>query len=262
MAKRRFTLTYGPARSHRVDLLLPRGDGPFPVVVLIHGGFWRRPYGRRLMAGLARDVAAHGWAAWNIEYRRVGQRGGGWPGTLDDVAAAVDALADACTLTGMDVPLDLSRVVVVGHSAGGHLALWVAARPGLPAGVPGAGPRVTVAAAVSQAGVADLVAGAYEHLGRDACRELLGGAPDEVPDRYAAASPMALLPLGVPLLAVHGDADDRVPIHQSETFVAAARAAGDHAELVALPGVDHFAVIDPDHRAWHVARDFVASIVA
>ena len=204
--------------------------------MLIHGGFWRRPYGRRLMVGLARDVVQHGWAAWNIEYRRVGQQGGGWPGTLEDVAAAVDALADLDALAGLDVPLDLERVVAVGHSAGGHLALWLASRPGLPAGTPGAAPRVTVAAAVSLAGVADLVAGADEGLGRDACQELLGGGPDDVPDRYAMASPMARLPLAVPLLAVHGDADDRVPISQSETFVAAAAAAGDRAELVALAG--------------------------
>ena len=250
MTKRRFTVTYGPARSHRADLLLPTGTGPFPVVVLVHGGFWRRPYGRRLMVGLARDVVQHGWAAWNIEYRRVGQQGGGWPGTLEDVAAAVDALADLDALAGLDVPLDLERVVAVGHSAGGHLALWLASRPGLPAGTPGAAPRVTVAAAVSLAGVADLVAGADEGLGRDACQELLGGGPDDVPDRYAMASPMARLPLGVPLLAVHGDADDRVPISQSETFVAAAAAAGDRAELVALPGVDHFAVIDPADGSW------------
>jgi acetyl esterase/lipase len=240
---------------------LPRGDGPFPVVVLVHGGFWRRPYGRRLMVGLARDVVQHGWAAWNIEYRRIGQQGGGWPGTLDDVAAAVDALADVPTLTGVEVPLDLSRVVAVGHSAGGHLALWLAARPGLPAGVPGAQPRVAVAAAVSQAGVADLVAGAEERLGRGACLELLGGGPDEVPDRYTATSPMARLPLGVPILAVHGDEDDRVPLRQSETFVAAARAAGDQAVLVALAGVDHFAVIDPAHHSWRIVTDFVGSVV-
>ena len=261
MASRRHTVTYGPTRSHRADLLMPRGDGPFPVVVLVHGGFWRRPYGRALMVGLARDVVAQGWAAWNIEYRRVGQRGGGWPGTLDDVAAAVDALADLPALTGAEQPLDLSRVVSVGHSAGGHLALWLACRPGLPGAAPGADPRVVVAAAVSQAGVADLVAGAEEHLGRDACRELLGGGPGDVPERYAVASPMARLPLGVPLLAVHGDADDRVPISQSERFVAAACAAGDRAELVALPGVDHFAVIDPAHGSWHAVRRFVAANV-
>ena len=255
------TVTYGPARSHRADLLLPTGSGPFPVVVLVHGGFWRRPYGRRLMVGLARDVVQHGWAAWNIEYRRVGQQGGGWPGTLEDVAAAVDALADLDALAGLDVPLDLERVVAVGHSAGGHLALWLASRPGLPAGTPGAAPRVTVAAAVSLAGVADLVAGADDGLGRNACQELLGGGPDDVPDRYAMASPMARLPLAVPLLAVHGDADDRVPISQSETFVAAAAAAGDTAELVALPGVDHFAVIDPAHGSWDEVRRFIAAVV-
>ena len=156
------------------------------------------------MTPLARDLAARGIAAWNIEYRRVGQEGGGWPGTLEDVAAAADAVVG---LEGVDA----SRVATVGHSAGGHLALWLAARHRLPEGAPGAGPRLRPLGAVSQAGVSDLVAGARAGLGGGACQALLGGEPDDVPERYAVASPAALLPLGVPQLLVHGARDDLVP---------------------------------------------------
>lgn len=238
---------------HAADLYLPSGPGPHPVVVLVHGGFWRAAYDRSLMVPLAVDLAARGYAAWNIEYCRLGQPGGGWPGTLEDVAASVDALADLPESLG----LDLDRVVSVGHSAGGHLALWLAARPKLPKGAPGADPRVTMKAAVSQAGVADLESG--RDLGQGAARELLGGAPEDVPGRYATASPAALLPLGVPLLCVHGDRDDRVPIEQSEKFVAAARAAGDDAQLATFPGMGHFEVIDPAHPSWRAVADWLDS---
>lgn len=246
-------LAYGADPSAFGELTLPPGDGPVPVVVVVHGGFWRSAYGLDLGRPLAADLARAGVAAWNVEYRRVGD-GGGWPATFADVAAAVDLLAGP----GQEAAggrLDLGRVVAVGHSAGGHLAAWLAARPGLPAGTPGAGPRVRLRGVVSQAGVLDLVDCAEQCLGRGAVAELLGGRPDRVPDRYALASPAARVPLGVPVVAVHGDADANVPIRQSERYVAAALAAGDDAELVRLPGVDHFAVIDPADPAWRTCRD-------
>lgn len=239
-------IAYGEHPSQCAELHLPPGDGPHPVVVLVHGGFWRQAYDSSLMVPLAVDLRARGFAVANLEFRRVGQPGGGWPGTFLDVAAGVDRLGR------VDVAgsLDLEHVVTVGHSAGGHLALWLAARPGLPAGCPGAEPLVRVTAAVSLAGVADLRTADAESLGRGAAAELLGGGAEAVPDRYALASPRARLPLGVPQLLVHGDADDTVPVTQSENYAAAARAAGDDVELVALSGVDHFAVIDPAHAAW------------
>lgn len=246
-------LAYGPDRATFGELTLPPGAGPAPVVVVVHGGFWRQAFGLELGRPLAADLANAGLAAWNVEYRRIGG-GGGWPATFDDVAAAVDALAGPAQ-EAAGGRLDLDRVVAVGHSAGGHLAAWLAARPGLPAGAPGAGPRVRLRGALSQAGVLDLVDAAQTGVGASAVTDLLGGTPAGVPDRYALASPAALVPLGVPVVCVHGTADVNVPLRQSERFVAAAEAAGDPAELVVLPGADHFAVIETHTEAWRTCRD-------
>jgi acetyl esterase/lipase len=249
-------LDYGPHPSQFAELTLPTGNGPpRAVVAVVHGGFWRQAYGLELGRPLAADLAAAGFAAWNVEYRRVGG-GGGWPATFTDVATALDLLAGAPG-EAAGGRLTMDRVLAVGHSAGGHLATWLAARPGLPPSAPGAGPRVRLAGVVSQAGVLDLVDAAERGVGAGAVDDLLGGAPSAVPDRYALASPTALVPLGVPVVCVHGTSDDRVPLRQSERFVAAARAAGDPAELVVLPEVDHFAVIDPAAHAWRSCRDAV-----
>jgi acetyl esterase/lipase len=245
-------VAYGDHPDQVGNLHLPAGDesrlaggaaGTWPAVVLIHGGFWRWGWDRTLTTRLAHDLAGRGFAAWNIEYRRVGQEGGGWPGTFEDVAAAVDAL-------GRMKEVDTTRVAAVGHSAGGHLALWLAARRRLPARAPGAAPGVSLRGAVSQAGVCDLVRGAVDDLGGGACAALLGGSPAEVPERYAVASPAALLPLGVSQLLVHGDRDDTVPPGQSRAYVQAARAADDDVDLVEFRGADHFDVVEPGHASW------------
>ena len=182
---------------------------------------------------------------WNLEYRRIGWRSrGGWPATFEDVAAGIDALGEA------GERLDLDRVVAIGHSAGGHLALWAAARPGLPAGAPGAEPRVRVAGAVAQAGVVDLREAARAGLSRGAAEILLGGPPDRVPERYELVSPIERLPLGVPQLLVHGDADESVPPSMARRYAERAVDAGDRCELVELPGCGHFEHLDPASRAW------------
>jgi acetyl esterase/lipase len=237
---------YGPGPDRFGELWRPAGAGPWPVVVLLHGGFWRAGRTLELMRPLAADLAGRGFAAWNLEYRRVGQPGGGWPGTLADVAAGLDHLAGLAALE----PLDLDRLVVAGHSAGGQLALWSAARPGLPAGAPGAGPRVVPRLVVSLAGVCDLRAGAADGIGEGAVTAFLGAGPDQAPGRYRVASPLSRLPLGVRQLLVHGDADARVPVVQSRAYAAAAAAAGDRVELVELVGVDHMTVIDATAPAW------------
>jgi len=247
-------IAYGDHPDQAGNLHLPPADerdgcgGPWPVVVLIHGGFWTWGWDRTLLTPLARELASRGIAAWNIEYRRVGQEGGGWPGTLEDVAAAADAVA------GLD-GVDPGRVVTVGHSAGGHLALWLAARRRIAPGYPGAAPRVRPRGVVSLAGVTDLARGAEDGLGGGACAAPLGGPPRQLPDRYAAASPTALLPLGVPVLLVHGGLDDDVPPGQSRAFAHAARAAGDSVELVELEHADHFDVIEAGHEAWAAVGD-------
>ena len=250
------TLAYGRDPSQVADLHLPTEstpDGaPWPVVVVIHGGYWGSGYGRSLGTGLAGDLAEHGVAAWNIEYRRVGN-GGGWPATLLDVSRAVDALADIAT-PAVGGRLDLDRVVAVGHSAGGQLAMWLAGRHKLEPDAPGARPQIRVRGVVAQAGVLDLVRGAAWGLGNGAVVRFLGGTPEQVPDRYAQASPYELLPIGVPSTLVHGTKDKVVPIDQSDRYAAAATAAGDPVDEQRLKGVDHFAPIDHRMRAWATCR--------
>jgi acetyl esterase/lipase len=230
---------YGPRRPQRADLYLPPGPGPHPVAVTIHGGYWRATYGRFFAKAIAVDLARRGTAAWNIEYRRMGRwQGGGWPATFDDVGAAIDHL------DRLDDPrLDLEKGIdAVGHSAGGQLALWAAAREA---------PRVAVRRVVALAGVCDLAAaGPPAH-------DLMGGSPAEVPERYAAADPMRLLPLGVPTLLVHGHADETVPVARSRRYAEAAAAAGDPVELVEPEGADHRAHIDPRSDAWRVAAEWL-----
>jgi acetyl esterase/lipase len=196
------------------------GEGP--VAVLIHGGFWKAEYDLTLMDALAADLTARGWAAWNIEYRRLGN-GGGVPETLDDVGAAIDHLAE---LPGVD----LSRVVTIGHSAGGHLAAWAATRDH---------PRVAVTGVVSQAGVLDLERARDLQLSNGVVERFLKGHASGV------ASPIERLPLGVPALLTHGGRDDIVPVEISERF---ARASG--ASLIVEPDEDHFGHLDPENPLW------------
>jgi acetyl esterase/lipase len=204
------------------------------------------------MSGLCEDLARQGLAAWNLEYRRVGN-GGGWPETFLDVAAGVDFLCD------LEAPLDLARVGAIGHSAGGHLALWTAARKKLPAGTLAAEPRVFPRAVVSQAGVADLRLAAVTFPSDEPTRALLGGPPEDHPERYALASPRELLPLGIDQLLLHGDRDSTVSIAIAESYDAAAAAAGDSCELLVLPGAGHFEHIDPSTPEWQLGRDWLAA---
>ncbi len=238
---------YGDDPSQFIDLAVPPGEGAAPVVVLVHGGFWSDQYGLDLMAPLARDLQGRGYATANVEYRRVGS-GGGFPATFDDVAAAVDALADVDTVR----TLDLARVALVGHSAGGHLAVWAASRGSLPAEAPGAGPRVVPCAVVSQAGVLALADAAASGVGGPAVTAFVGATPDEDPDRYRIVDPVALTP-DAPVLLVHAPADPLVPVEQSRTYAAA---VGDRAELVEVAG-DHFTVIDPRDDSWAVTLDWL-----
>ncbi|MFN8497695.1 MAG: alpha/beta hydrolase [Anaerolineae bacterium] len=267
-------VAYGPDPSQFGDLYLPDVAGPNPVVVTIHGGFWRSMYGLGEIQDVAAALADAGYAVWNIEYRRIGQPGGGYPGTLEDVARAIDYLG----VLGPQYGLNLNQVITVGHSAGGHLALWAAGRPtevgatgGAGAGRPtevgatrGAGAKrptevgattgatasVAVRGAVALCGVVDLGEGWRRDLGQGVIGSFIGGSPMERPERYAAASPMAMLPLGVRQALVHGVEDDTVPLALSEGYAAAARAAGDDVMLDALPGMGHFEVVDPLSPAW------------
>jgi acetyl esterase/lipase len=220
---------YGDDPSQFGELTVPDGDAR-GVVVVIHGGFWRAAYDLDLGRPLAASLASSGWAAWNLEYRRVGN-GGGAPATFDDVAAGIDALRD------LDV--DLGTVVTLGHSAGGHLATWAASRGRDPRWAGG----VDVTHVVSQAGVVDLRAAAAAGLGDGAVPAFVGGPIEPVHD------PLQQVPLDVPVWCVHGTEDVIVPISQSQSYVDAATGVGATAELVAVDG-DHFVVIDPTSPAW------------
>ncbi|MGH2886063.1 MAG: alpha/beta hydrolase family protein [Solirubrobacteraceae bacterium] len=243
---------YGPERDHFGDLYLPAGSGPHPVALVIHGGCWRAYWQLDLMDALCHDLAGRGIAAWNIEYRRLGQ-GGGWPMSLIDVGAATDVL----DLLSARYPLDLERLFAVGHSAGGHLALWTAGRHRLLGAAPGSDPVVQPQSALVLAGISDLREGFRQGTCDHAVYELLGGPPDELADRYAHASPAELLPLGVPQILVHGSADAHVDPSITDVYAERARAAGDSVTEVRLDGFDHFDVIDPKSAIWQAALDAV-----
>jgi pimeloyl-ACP methyl ester carboxylesterase len=215
---------YGPHADNEADLYLPEGT-PRGTVVLLHGGFWRAKWTRAIMVAPAADLARRGFAVWNVEYRRVGA-GGGVPETLEDVEAAVRALCP-----GADA-------VAVGHSAGGHLALWLAGR-GL------------VRGAVAVAGVCDLGEAVRRHLGDGAATDFLGAA------RLEEADPIARAPAGIPTVLVHGREDDVVPVDLSRRYAAAAGT-----ELVELPGVGHFEVVDPRADAWAAVADAVERLAS
>ena len=228
-------LAYGTEPKQFGDLRLPAGDGPFPLVVFVHGGAWEAQYNLISAGHLCVQLLGAGIATWNVEYRACGDVGGPWPGAGDDVARAVEFTGELLER----YPLDEERVVLAGHSAGGQLVLWAAKRARLPV--------------VALAAVSDLRESA-ERVGRDgAVARFLGGMPADVPDRYAEASPRELLPLGVRQILVHGDADSSVPYAQSASYVDAA--AGE-AELVSLAGAGHFDLIDPQ------ARDFPVTVTA
>ncbi|HEV2239278.1 MAG TPA: alpha/beta fold hydrolase [Ktedonobacterales bacterium] len=240
-------LAYGPLPQQFGELRLPAGPGPHPALVMVHGGFWRARYGLDYFGDICEALAAAGVATWNIEYRRLGDPGGGWPGTLLDVAAAVDHTR---TLAAR-YPLDLARTGALGHSAGGHLALWAAGRARIHAASPlRAEDPLRLRCAVALAGVSDLRRAWELRLSNNVTEEFLGGTPTEVPERYAAASPAELLPLGVTQLLLHGTEDDSVPYDMSMRYLAAAGAAGDGATLMTLAGKGHFEMVDPATAAW------------
>ena len=248
-------LRYGSLPEQVADLRLPSPPGRsggrpgWPLVIFVHGGFWRAAYDRAHTGPLAAALAAEGFAVCTPEYRRVGQPGGAWPGTFDDIAAAVDLLpglaaSAAGGLTGA------AGVVLGGHSAGGHLALWAASRCRLPPGSPWRSQPPSAAGVVGLAAVSELAVCYEQRLGRGAAAAFMGGGPRDRPDRYAVADPAVLLPTGAPVRLLHGTADDQVPCRMSVDYAARARAAGDAINCEVLPGAGHFAVIDPLSPEW------------
>lgn len=247
------TLRYGSAPEHVADVRLPAGPprAVAPLVIFLHGGFWRAAFDRSHTGPFATALAAAGYAVCVPEFRRTGQEGGGWPGTFNDVAAAVDRLPGLVrAAAGMADADKAGPVVLGGHSAGGHLALWAAGRHRLPAtspwrlAVPGA---LGVAALAPVTGLADCY---HRRLGDGAAGALIGGGPGEYPKRYQAADPAGLLPLGCPVRVVHGTLDDDVPLAMSRDYLVRASAAGDDVTLAELAGISHLDLIGPLSPAW------------
>ncbi|MFG1796285.1 alpha/beta hydrolase family protein [Nocardia sp. NPDC049149] len=253
-------IAYGPDPDNFGDLYLPaHGSGPHPVVVLIHGGGWSQNRTLAQFAPHAKGLADEGVAVWNIEYRRV-NGAGGWPITLTDVEDAVAALPTVVQQRCAN-RLNLRRVHLSGHSSGGHLAAWAAGRLVSETGMVETLPQIRVRSATLMAAVLDLELAATR--GRDGfVRRLLGGGPDEVPERYQAASPIEHLPIGVRTVALHGDQDRVVDLEQSRRYVAALTRAGGGADLQVLRGTGHGEFVDPASAAWAASRQTILDHVA
>ncbi len=231
-------IAYGEDPNQFGELRMPDGEGPHPLVIFIHGGFWKAAYDLAHTGHLCVDIVKAGYAVWNVEYRRIGQPGGGYPGTLDDIRAAAQCLTQ--------IPkLDLNRVIAAGHSAGGQLALWLAASG-----------TITLKGVAGLAAVSDLRRGHSLHLGSGAVKAFLGCGPEQCDHCYAASSPMEMLPLKVPQVLLHGTLDKDVPSDLSRRFVK----ASPNARLVVLRGAGHFEPIDPRTKYWPVVRKTILGL--
>lgn len=250
-------IRYGDDEWQYGHLRLPEGPGPHPVLISIHGGCWLSFATLRYFDELNEALTAAGWATWSLEYRPVDVEGGGWPGTFTDVATGVDLLREIAR----EHPLDLDRVAVVGHSAGGHLALWTAGRPRIPEGSELYRPDPVVpSAAISLGGLGDLEAfhaAGVPTCGPDIMPRLLGASPEEAPERYAQGSPARLLPAGVPQLLITGADDGAVPPRFPEAYGERARAAGDAVEVHILEGAGHFEPVAPWSPRWAEVRELI-----
>jgi len=238
-------IPYGTDRFQFGELAVPGGESSHPVAIVIHGGFWRAKYDLEYIRPFCEAFVSVGIATWNLEYRRIGNPGGGWPGTFEDIEAGAQHLDLIASRFG----LDLQRVIAIGHSAGGHLVLWLASR------------KKRLSAAISLAGVADLRRAWELGLSNVVVSELLGGGPIEFPDRYKFAAPIDHLPFGIPQKLFHGTNDENVPLEISERYVHAAQQSGDDAELITLQGANHFDVVDPRTREFGSIRDAVLRLL-
>ena len=255
-------VAYGDDSSQYGELRVPSGSGPHPVVVLIHGGCFKAAYATtRDLSPMGDALKDGGIATWNVEYRRLGQPGSGWPGTYLDIGRAVDHLR----VLAREYPLNLARVVIVGHSAGGHLAMWAAARARLPAASPlYARDPLPVRGVIDLAGPVDMTANVpgYEALCRDSViTSLLGGTPATVPERYAHASPITLLPFGVPQVLILGSHENFVPLPLAEAYAQAAARAGDPVRLLVIPGAGHFEIASPRASTWPLVESAIRSLL-
>jgi acetyl esterase/lipase len=252
-------IRYGDDPLQFGDLRLPDGEPPYPVAIVIHGGCWRSRYDVSHIGSFSAALTGAGIATWTLEYRRVGNPGGGWPGTFLDIARGADFVRELAPRHA----LSPDRIVAAGHSAGGHLALWLAARPKLGRGSPirGASDPILLSGVVSLAGVDDLERALRENVCDDMAAQLLGGRPEEVRARYREASPIELLPLGVRQHVISGARDSIVPAGFARDFAARSRALGDDVTLDVLEDAGHFELIAPASPAFPAVRNAVAKLL-
>lgn len=258
-------IPYGPGKFQFGDLWLPSSRGTAPLLVFLHGGWWKSKYDLAYGGHLCSALRSRGLAVWSIEYRRVGDTGGGWPATLQDVAAGYDFIGHL----EKSYPLDLRRVIAAGHSAGGHLAFWLAGRHHIIAGSPlrDPQPRTPLQAVIGLAGAVDLqltidLSGhlAFAH-DKEEVYALMGGTPTEQPDRYLAADPGHLLPFNIPQTLIQGAADDQIPADLPERWAEKARRQGEQVTLTIIPGAGHFDIVDPQSKAWPAVESAILALI-
>lgn len=250
--------SYGDDPLQFAELRLPAGEGPFPVVVLVHGGCWLAEYDVGHLRAMAQALTESGAATWALEFRRVGNEGGGWPGTFLDVSQGVDLLRTAAAAH----PLDLNRVIIAGHSAGGHLALWLAARHKLPADSPLYRPDpLPIIGVVGLAPAADLELTFRNQTCSGASQRLMGGTPEKFPQRYRDGSAAALLPLGMPQVIVNG-AHDEGWLTVSRAYQEKARSLNEEVRLIVPPDAGHFELVMPESSSFPVVRAAIENMLA
>ena len=243
------------------DWRRPIGEGPFPLAIMIHGGYWRNRVSLDYYGRASEALRNLGIATWNIEYRRIGDEGGGYPGTFLDVANAIDFVRspEFMRLTGNVV--DLNNIIVVGHSAGGHLGLWAASRDKIPQDNELWNPDpLSIKAVVSLAGVHNLEQASAMQYSEGVADEFMGGSAKEFPERYKYASPINLLPIKSEVKLIHGNKDENVPIEESTEYLEAGGGA-DNIKLVEIDGADHFHIVDPESEYWNVIESLVLEAV-
>ncbi|WP_181305098.1 S9 family peptidase [Rufibacter sp. XAAS-G3-1] len=252
-------IAYGPDSLQFGELRVPEGKGPFPVVVVIHGGCWLSQFNYQYMNHVSAALTKAGYATWNIEFRRVGDVGGGYPGTFLDVAQAVDYVRELAK----QYPVSSQEVVVMGHSAGGHLALWAAGRKELPRSSPlHTKNPLKVKGVVSLAGIPDLATySTQEGSCNAAVEKLMGGLPTAVPQRYAEGTPSPTLALKIPVRMVQGGRDPIVPVSQAQNFVHHSPGEKTKAQLVLLPEAGHFDLVSPASPVWPAIEKAVQEVL-
>jgi acetyl esterase/lipase len=256
---------YDAGPSQFGDLWIPQSTSPLPLVVFFHGGWWKSKYNLGYAGYLCAALKKEGIATWSVEYRRVGETGGGWPATFQDAAAGFDFAAKLAKT----YPLDLSRVITMGHSAGGHLAFWVAGRHHIDplSEIYQPRPQVPLHGTIALAGAVDLrltadLSGYFTFAhDKQEVYNLMGGSPQDLPGRYRAGSPADLLPFHVPQVLIQGTADDQIPPDLPARWMEVARRSGDSATVKMIPSADHFDLVDPESQAWVTVRDSVRKML-